>query len=91
MPLYSFECESCRHEFRVLASNGSPAVPSCPVCGAKNVRRLLPRVSIAYKGSGYYNTDYRGKKSSGAKPSSSQKNPPSDASSGSSSNTDDSS
>jgi len=73
MPLYRFECESCGHQFRVLVSNGSSTVPSCPACGGETVRRLLPRVSVAYKGSGYYNTDYRGKKSSRASGTSSPK------------------
>ncbi|MBN1859769.1 hypothetical protein JW848_11295 [Candidatus Bipolaricaulota bacterium] len=85
MPLYRFECESCGHQFRVLVGNGSSTVPPCPACGAEKARRLLPRVSIAYKGSGYYNTDYRGKKSAGGKTSSAREGSASDSTSASSS------
>ncbi len=81
MPLYRFECESCGHQFRVLVSNGSSTVPSCPACGGETVRRLLPRVSVAYKGSGYYNTDYRGKRSGRGNGASSSKPTPSESSS----------
>jgi len=65
MPMYRYQCESCGHAYRALLANGSSTPPVCPACGAETVRRLLPRVSVAYKGSGYYNTDYRSKRSSG--------------------------
>lgn len=81
MPLYRFECESCGHQFRVLVGNGSSTVPPCPACGAEKPRRLLPRVSIAYKGDGYYNTDYRGKKSAPGKTPPASKDAASDSSS----------
>ena len=57
MPFYRYECESCGHEFRVLQSAGSEEPVSCPKCKAKNARRMLPRVSVQFKGSGYYKTD----------------------------------
>jgi len=57
MPFYRYECESCGHQFRVLQAAGSEEPVSCPKCEAENVRRMLPRVSVQFKGSGYYKTD----------------------------------
>ena len=57
MPFYRYECESCGHEFRVLQPAGSDEPVSCPKCKAETTRRMLPRVSVQFKGSGYYKTD----------------------------------
>jgi putative FmdB family regulatory protein len=37
MPLYDFQCASCRHLFEELVKLGE--IPVCPVCGAKNCER----------------------------------------------------
>lgn len=61
MPLYRYQCEACGHTFRVLQSlNGGEeaAMPPCENCGEESVRRVLPRVGVLYKGSGFYSTDY---------------------------------
>jgi len=62
MPLYRYQCEACGHTFRVLQSlNGGSAAGSiaCENCGGKeSVRRVLSRVGVLYKGSGFYSTDY---------------------------------
>lgn len=57
MPLYRYECESCGHRFRVLHSRRTDDPDNCPSCGGKEIRRLLSRVSVQFKGSGYYKTD----------------------------------
>lgn len=63
MPLYRYECESCGHRFRVLHSKRSDKLDACPSCGGKETRRLLSRVSVQFKGSGYYKTDRANKNS----------------------------
>jgi len=62
MPLYRYECEACGHRFRNLELNGASEETVCPSCGSKSVRRLLSRVSVQFKGSGYYKTDRANKK-----------------------------
>jgi len=57
MPFYRYECESCGHEFRVLQPAGSDEPVQCPKCKAETAKRMLPRVSVQFKGSGYYKTD----------------------------------
>lgn len=71
MPFYRYECEDCGTEFRVLhrTDDGQDDLVKCPNCGGKRAKRLLPRIGVIYKGSGYYSTDYRSKKQRVAKPS----------------------
>ena len=63
MPYYRYACENCGHEFRVLHLEGVDNNVTCPSCGEENARRLLSRVSVQFKGSGYYKTDRANKKS----------------------------
>jgi putative FmdB family regulatory protein len=56
-----YECRSCGETFRVLQQNGTSPQIRCPSCGGKEADRLLPRIGVIYKGSGYYSTDYRSK------------------------------
>ncbi len=61
MPFYRYECRSCGETFRLLHQNGTSLQVGCPSCGGKEANRLLPRIGVIYKGSGYYSTDYRSK------------------------------
>ena len=61
MPVYKYQCEACGHTFRVLQSlNGDEAadLPHCEHCGEEALKRVLSRVGVLYKGSGFYSTDY---------------------------------
>lgn len=57
MPLYEYQCESCRHRFERIQKFSDPHVDACPKCGAK-VRKLISSPAIQFKGSGFYITDY---------------------------------
>ena len=73
MPLYRYECNACGHRFRNLELESADTQVACPSCGSNEARRLLSRVTIQFKGSGYYKTDRANKKSkTGTKPSSSE-------------------
>ena len=63
MPYYRYICENCGHKFRVLHLEGVNDEVSCPECAGSDVHRLLPRVAVQFKGSGYYRTDRANKKS----------------------------
>ena len=59
MPTYEFKCESCGHHFERFLSITDNSRPKCPVCG-KNTKRLISAGSgIIFKGTGFYETDYR--------------------------------
>lgn len=66
MPLRRNECQTCGYAFRTLETSASAGVPTCPACGSRKTRRLLPRVAIQFKGSGYYRTDH-GRRGNGAR------------------------
>ncbi|HOB16361.1 MAG TPA: zinc ribbon domain-containing protein [Defluviitoga sp.] len=58
MPLYRYKCKKCGHEFTVLHSmNENPEI-HCDLCNG-DVQRMLSRVSVIFKGDGYYVTDYK--------------------------------
>ncbi len=67
MPTYDYECEKCGHEFEEFQSITAPLLTDCPECNARNkVRRLIGTgAGIIFKGSGFYETDYKRKSSSG--------------------------
>lgn len=63
MPFYRYECTNCGYEFRHLHMEPNEDPVPCPKCESKDVQRLLPRVAVQFKGSGFYKTDRAGKRS----------------------------
>ncbi|HPM85451.1 MAG TPA: zinc ribbon domain-containing protein [Candidatus Anammoximicrobium sp.] len=60
MPTYDYECDSCAHAFELFQSISEPVKRKCPRCGRKSLRRLFGTgAAILFKGSGFYQTDYR--------------------------------
>ncbi len=58
MPLYRNECRTCGYRFRTLEASTATGTATCPACGSQESRRLLPRVAVQFKGSGFYRTDH---------------------------------
>ena len=82
MPLYRYECKTCGHEFRILHQHGDNNTVTCPSCESTEIHRLPSRVSIQFKGSGYYKTDRANKKSKAGTKGLSDKEPSAEGSSG---------
>ncbi len=60
MPTYEYICEGCGCEFERFESITARPLRSCPKCGKKKVKRLIGTgAGIIFKGSGFYQTDYR--------------------------------
>ena len=60
MPTYDYECTACEHRFEKFQSITAPAIRKCPECGRMKVRRLIGAgAGIIFRGSGFYQTDYR--------------------------------
>ncbi len=60
MPTYDYECDACNHAFELFQSITAGHIKKCPECGKLKVRRLIGAGStIIFKGSGFYQTDYR--------------------------------
>lgn len=58
MPLYTYRCNECDHEFQVRQRMVEDPLTECPVCGG-GVRRVVSSVGVVFKGSGFYVTDNR--------------------------------
>jgi putative FmdB family regulatory protein len=60
MPTYDYECSACGHTFDELQSFSDPPLTKCPKCKKKKLNRLFGGGgAIVFKGSGFYETDYR--------------------------------
>jgi putative FmdB family regulatory protein len=67
MPTYSYRCKSCSHEFDELQKITDEALVQCPACGKNALVRIIGGgVGLVFKGSGFYLTDYKNKKTSPA-------------------------
>ena len=87
MPIYEYRCPD-GHTFEVFQRMSDAPVEKCEVCGKSPVEKVLYPVSVHFKGSGFYSTDYgRGsgkKKDSGGEgdSGSSEKKPDKDSGAG---------
>lgn len=60
MPTYDYVCDACEHEFELFQNITADAEKKCPECGKLKLRRLFGTgAAIVFKGSGFYQTDYR--------------------------------
>ena len=60
MPTYDYQCDACGHEFELFQSINDPVEKKCPECKKAKLRRLIGAgAAIVFKGSGFYQTDYR--------------------------------
>ena len=74
MPLYEYKCVKCGHRFERIEKLSAPTTQKCPKCG-KKAERQLSSPAIQFKGSGWYVTDYGGKKGAPAGESSGDGSP----------------
>ena len=59
MPTYEYQCQKCPDVIEVFQNISAKPLKRCPQCGAA-VRRLIGRGSgVLFKGTGFYETDYR--------------------------------
>ena len=60
MPTYDYHCDACEHEFELFQAISEPKKRKCPECGKLKLRRLFGTgAAVVFKGSGFYQTDYR--------------------------------
>ena len=60
MPTYDYECDACGHAWELFQKISDDPVKTCPECDKKQARRLFGTgAAIVFKGSGFYQTDYR--------------------------------
>ena len=60
MPTYEYVCDACGHNFDELQNFSDEPLTKCPKCKKKKLRRLFGTgAALLFKGSGFYETDYR--------------------------------
>lgn len=60
MPTYDYECDACGHTLEIFQGINDPKKKKCPECGKNKLQRLFGTgAAIVFKGSGFYETDYR--------------------------------
>jgi len=64
VPIYEYYCEKCGDQFEHLQSFSDKPLKKCKKCGGR-LRKLVSECSFHLKGSGWYVTDYGGKKPGG--------------------------
>jgi len=96
MPTYTYQCAKCDHLMHIFHSMTASPKVKCEACGSAKVKRLIGTgAGLIFKGSGFYETDYKNKNGSkagtesgnGAKSQSGSKSDASAAKSGSGSET----
>ncbi|MCK5943992.1 MAG: zinc ribbon domain-containing protein [Planctomycetes bacterium] len=60
MPTYDYACKACGHRFEEFQSMSSDPLKKCPSCNKNKLERLIGAgAGVIFKGSGFYETDYR--------------------------------
>ncbi|QBG49026.1 zinc ribbon domain-containing protein [Verrucomicrobia bacterium S94] len=59
MPTYDYECRECGHHFEAFQSMSADPLTSCPKCEGEVQRMIGMGSGVLFKGSGFYETDYR--------------------------------
>lgn len=63
MPTYDYKCLNCGFTFEHFQSMTDQPVKECPKCGGKAKRLISGGTGLIFRGSGFYITDYKNKKS----------------------------
>ena len=58
MPIYTYECQSCGSSLERRQSFNDEPLKTHDDCGG-NLKRVIYPAGIVFKGSGFYNTDYK--------------------------------
>ncbi|MER1966729.1 zinc ribbon domain-containing protein [Castellaniella sp. GW247-6E4] len=66
MPIYAYRCSACGHEQDVLRKISDPLLRTCPECGRDTYEKQVTAAGFRLKGTGWYETDFRGGSKPGA-------------------------
>jgi putative FmdB family regulatory protein len=62
VPIYEYRCAACGHYLDVLQKMTDAPLRKCPDCGKSQLKRLVSAPQFRLKGSGWYETDFKGDK-----------------------------
>ena len=74
MPTYDYICNNCEKMYEYFQSMSDAPKKACPECKKNSLRRVISGgTGLIFKGSGYYLTDYKNKKTQSSKDKKSNK------------------
>ena len=62
MPIYEYKCSECDQRLEILQKISDDPAKTCPGCGNDSLRKLVSAAAFKLKGSGWYETDFKNKK-----------------------------
>jgi putative FmdB family regulatory protein len=80
MPTYHYICPKCGHDYDKRQNMSDATRAKCPECGTRGERQISGGGGVVFKGSGFYETDYKraGEKKPSEKPKKEEKKSASD-------------
>ncbi|MBV1907893.1 MAG: zinc ribbon domain-containing protein [Kangiellaceae bacterium] len=85
MPIYEYRCKECNHRLEKLQKMSDDPLKDCPACEKPELSKLVSASSFKLKGTGWYETDFKGSKKKNESNSASESNKSSSSSSSSTS------
>lgn len=62
MPCYKYGCDNCGHTFMEVQMVADKKLKKCPECKKRKLERLITgKAGVVFKGSGFYENDYKKK------------------------------
>lgn len=66
MPTYDYRCKACNYTFEAFQNMNEEPLKECPKCKSEVKRLIGAGAGPIFKGSGFYQTDYKNKGTSAA-------------------------
>ncbi len=64
MPIYEYQCQACGNEHEAIQKMSADPLLVCPACNEPELKKKISAVGFRLKGSGWYETDFKGKSKS---------------------------
>lgn len=63
MPIYEYQCSACNKKLEILQKISDPVLTQCPSCKEDKLRKMVTAAAFRLKGGGWYESDFKDKKS----------------------------
>ena len=59
MPIYEYQCQSCRNKKEALQKMNDAPLVDCPECSKPDLKKIISAAGFRLKGDGWYETDFK--------------------------------
>ncbi len=66
MPIYEYQCQACGEHLDKLQKMSDAPLSTCPKCDEESLKRVISASGFRLKGTGWYETDFKNKKTTKA-------------------------